>query len=471
MSTLPARLLIILMLCGSGCGKSAKTEVKSDVNYSKEVMEIAEWSGSPPEVVAEVRSLPSSELKKLTNAYVIETGQSDSYWQLRLARDLAVPFLISVLEREDAFKKNAADMILPESPGSRALAFLKMGEHPELKPHLLKWAATGDENVLRKIDSHLVAFGSDDLLGHVEMLFEHPDMFVSSGARSGALDAIKAGRAEPRFREYVWEHSVKLLQSKKPPGMYDPIRLMMALDEKAAQEVLLSPAVMRVDFPLLPEALSTLNGSKNPPPADFLDNLVQNAPPVPVHRRHQLWAAAIAGLILHKDPRASNYVESILSEPEKHGEELVLSAWKSRFRIHGRIPILDQAYESYEKADYQLGPLSQEEKDIILIGRLDSEVKNGGFWQWYSNADGRNFEETAKAQEKLGANKHANLVRQANRLFGSSGPSREREKMEAALEKMPDKEAVKMDALSDAWYDLPSWLLQAYEWEWQRSGQ
>lgn len=439
-----------------------------DKEYSKEVLEIAKQIAVAPEVVAEARSLSAADLEALTDAYLGEVHQSPSYWRLMPARDLATPYLIAAFQRENPFKQNDPSSTPGDSPASRALSFLQLGIHTELKAHLLRWLKTSDEIVYKVINRALVAFGTDDLLPHVKVLFEHEDMFVSSGARSGALEAIKAGRAETAFKKYVWEHSEELMQGAKPPSMYDPIRLLVAIDEEAAKHLLLDPSVMRHDHPLLAEALGTLNRLKCPPDVAFLNSLVADDTLAPKHRKDRIHQAAIFGLIVRHDPTASTHVERIISAPGNFNEDMVLAAWTARFTFKGLLPIYDSAFEAYGKAGYELDGLSRDKQDIILMHYLDAEVRNGGFWQWYYNDFGRFGVITWMALKKVGATKHAKVVNEANRIFGRGGPPQSRELVQKALSALSGKSAQKMDELNAAWGGLPSWALNAAAWDWSR---
>ena len=158
----------------------------------------------------------------------------------------------------------------------------------------------------------------------------------------------------------------------------------------------------------------------------------------------------------------------MLAQPEQFGEEMVLSAWTARFQLRKLTPLHDLAHEAFEKAGYEVAGLSPMERGVMLMSYLDSEVRNGGFSQWYFNDFGRFGLETQKALEKIGAAKHAEVVAKANRLFGWRGPPSTREKVQQALEAMSEKNAQVMDDLNDAWYELPSWQLQAAAWDWQR---
>jgi hypothetical protein len=377
---------------------------------------------------------------------VKEVHQSPAYWRLRPASDLAAPYLIAVFERENPFERNDAS-IVPESPASRALDFLKIGVHAPLKSHLLRWLKKGDKDTFRVIARHLIAFGSDDLIPDVAVLFEHEDKSVSGWARMGALEAIKSGRAEPVFRQYVWNHCVELLNRSDAPRDHDPIRLLYALDQAATGKLLLGPSVMRSDHPLLAEALSTLNELQSPPSAEFLNAFLSDDTLQPDAIRR----AALSGLIIRNDPNASVYVENILNHPAQFREEMVLAAWSARFNLRGLKMTSESAFEIYRKAGYKMDSLSPDERDMILMHYLDSEVRNGGLWQWYFNGFGCFADETRKALEKTGAKEHAKVIAAANKLFGFFGPPSNEEKMREVVDAMSDKKSQKLDELTEAW--------------------
>ncbi len=441
------------------------------MEFSPEILTLAAQLGLEPEEVAGLRDLFPEQVKELTDAYLVGTDQGSAYPRLVAVKDLAIPHLIAAFDLEDPFQKNGSPPLQRECPASQALSLLERGVHPELKRLLLRWVARGDEDILRTITSHLVAFGSDDLLPAVEMLFDHPDEFVSSGARGSALGAIKAGRAQPLFRKYVWEHSVRLLHSRSVVMLgYDPTRLIAALDQNEAKKVLLSPEVLRADHPLLPEILSMLNQLKSPAPADFLAALIDGSQPVDKFKSTGVKSSAIFGLISHDDPRAAKHVENILSAPDRYGEHLVLTAWRARFKLRGIEPVVERVLFSYGEADEKIAALSRDERDILLISGLAAAVMSEGFQHWYSSEgeDGETFNETWRALKKIGAPRHAKLVARANALFGWWGPPLDREKLQAALDSMSSRKLAKMQDLTLEWFHTTDWTIDAMAWEWKR---
>lgn len=324
---------------------------------------------------------------------------------------------------------------------------------------------TNDRHILNSIASHLVSFGSDDLLPAVETLFEHDDTFVSGNARDGALQAIGDGRAANGFREYVWHHCVKLLRSAKPPHDYDPIRLLWALDKEAIKQVLLDHVVPFPNHTFLPKALATLNSLKCPPPAAILEMLLTDDT---LKEKDSVREQAVLGLILQNHPSGKGYIDKIFRKPKAFSDDMVLAAWNARYQMRGLTSIYDKAFEVFEAAGYKMDDaLSPDERSIVIIHYLDEEISNGGFWQWYFN-EGELADEALRALEKIGARPHAAVLRKANRLFGWKGPPKIREELHQALKKMSDRTSGKMSDLNHAWFDLPTWQLAAAAWDWKR---
>jgi hypothetical protein len=88
--------------------------------------------------------------------------------------------------------------------------------------------------------------------------------------------------------------------------------------------------------------------------------------------------------------------------------------------------------------------------------------------QWYFNNYGCHAAETLKTLEEIGATQHAAIIAKANSQFGTSGPAKERKKVQAQLERLPEKSSELLSTLSKQWYKLPPVRLIMYEWDWKR---
>ena len=69
--------------------------------------------------------------------------------------------------------------------------------------------------------------------------------------------------------------------------------------------------------------------------------------------------------------------------------------------------------DEYEK----VSTFSKSRQAIFVTWRLEAEVNNGGFNQYYYNSSGQYADKTEEALKLLGANKFADLVKRANTVY------------------------------------------------------
>jgi hypothetical protein len=82
----------------------------------------------------------------------------------------------------------------------------------------------------------------------------------------------------------------------------------------------------------------------------------------------------------------------------------------------------------------------------IHIERLEAEVNNGGFDQFFFNAAGDNAAATIEALESVGARATAEIVRRACARFPDGMPSANRFERQEALEAVsPDSDAFEQE--------------------------
>ena len=82
------------------------------------------------------------------------------------------------------------------------------------------------------------------------------------------------------------------------------------------------------------------------------------------------------------------------------------------------------AFDRLAKVGFEA--LTEKEKTLATVWKLEAGVMNEGFTHYYSSADGDLAFHGPVALEGIGARSLAQLVRQANALFGPAGPPRDR---------------------------------------------
>jgi len=83
--------------------------------------------------------------------------------------------------------------------------------------------------------------------------------------------------------------------------------------------------------------------------------------------------------------------------------------------------------------------LTEEEKVLATVWKLESEVENEGFVRYYSSAAGNQAFFGPTALKEIGARHMAGVVAKANAVFGPEGPPRERASREHAVRALSDE--------------------------------
>src|SRR5262245_52128884 len=81
--------------------------------------------------------------------------------------------------------------------------------------------------------------------------------------------------------------------------------------------------------------------------------------------------------------------------------------------------------------------LSRIQRDALCVMNFQAELNNGGMHQYLLNSSGDFARETPEVFRRIGADKAARILEEANALFGSSGPSMDRAIRMAALLALP----------------------------------
>jgi hypothetical protein len=116
--------------------------------------------------------------------------------------------------------------------------------------------------------------------------------------------------------------------------------------------------------------------------------------------------------------------------------------------MKGIVHLAEEAGECYRAAKYKLEVIPEPFRGMIFVHYLDAEIRNGGLDQWYFNNYGCHAAETLKTLEEIGATQHAAIIAKANSQFGTSGPAKERKKVQAQLERLPEKSSELLSTLS-----------------------
>lgn len=117
------------------------------------------------------------------------------------------------------------------------------------------------------------------------------------------------------------------------------------------------------------------------------------------------------------------------------------------------VEIVDPITDKYLESGF--GCLNKKEFILFSVWMLETEVNNGGFNQFYYNSAGDIANEVVHSLNEIGAPKTAQIVLEANRLFGDFGPPSKREERQVRLEEIELSFEEEFEAVDARFYDYP----------------
>ena len=99
--------------------------------------------------------------------------------------------------------------------------------------------------------------------------------------------------------------------------------------------------------------------------------------------------------------------------------------------------------------------LTEKEKTLATVWKLEAAVENGGFVRYYSSAAGDFAFHGPTALENIGARHMAEVVTKANAVFGPGGPPRDRPTRERLVQAFADETRRTLEALDNQFVESP----------------
>ena len=96
--------------------------------------------------------------------------------------------------------------------------------------------------------------------------------------------------------------------------------------------------------------------------------------------------------------------------------------------------------------------LTPGQRALWALWVVDGEVANGGFEQFFFNSSGSLMDESIDSAERVGADHHAQILRQAAALYPNSEVPEDRDERERLLQSFPKSADRTLRALADRWY-------------------
>jgi hypothetical protein len=398
--------------------------------------EVTDWDAASA-------ALPVSpvELVSLVGELTRRRLEWDELAGLRSAGGTAVPLLLAALRDGAVQVHRYGPSVLDGSPLETALELLEPFAVPEadaLSPAL----HCPDDAIKQQALLHLAKCGRDDAIPALTDALDSGSEGCRTWAMMGLEFLAKSGRGSAEFREALFRAVVPRLADREyGPAEHAP-RALLALDRQRAAEVLLSDHWFRAENPKSYELLEALAGAKVPVPGRPLRRLLEGLKPkadgFPFDRAYALGLCLLAAT---EGEGANDLIDDAIAWGNDH---VRTGAAEACLRVAGVVDAHGVAYARYR--DGGVAALTPPQLHFLAIQWLDWEVCNGGFTQFYFNSSGELARSAEQAARVVGCDEVAEIVREANALFGPGGPAADRSERADQLSRIDLERLSPMDS-------------------------
>jgi hypothetical protein len=370
------------------------------------------------------------------------------------AREHAVPYLMAALEKATA-ERTPADT--EDSPAAKGLAqiidCLESEAPKEAIPLVSRHLDHPDEWVRRSAAQFLASSGHDEALEILASIFKTDDCSLEDGVVNGLLAVLQAKRAGPSFRRRMFD----LLATWKrwdyqTPGILldlDPTRGAALLTEHSL--LLGKPEQLHNILDALHERGISVDESVLLKLVGSIEILDENRPWDDNARAMKF---AIQLLAPHSSSAATAAIEQATKSPWKNVREGAARALAARAGI-------EEPYRFVWELSERLGDdaLTLPQRYVREATRLQNEVENGGFAQYFLNSSGDHWREAQDALIAIGCKGDLAILRKTLVAFAGGAPSVDRDTRRAQLARIPgddgDLDSPPFDAACSQYYKDP----------------
>lgn len=119
---------------------------------------------------------------------------------------------------------------------------------------------------------------------------------------------------------------------------------------------------------------------------------------------------------------------------------------------------LDQALAALQQAGWQVDALPPRTQELVALWRLEADIHNGGFLQFFCNWGEANCRTAIAALETLGATQRLTLVRRMRAVLDRLDGSPEIRRLMDLYTQLDEAEQAELETLDEAYWDCPERL-------------
>ncbi|NRA26186.1 MAG: DUF4375 domain-containing protein [Opitutales bacterium] len=386
--------------------------------------------------------------------FVLEVSTSREAWgEAQILRELGQrthPAILKLLGDEDLYDrlvKPTGEDLLPEAPFNRACDILGDVPPKEAVAALAPFLNDPSEQIRKDAALAIAKTGAAEIIPHVRKAFSDTDEYVRSYALMGLEFSLnRDGLAETVPGELFSDVKHLLEKGHNSDKAAD---ILFGFDSEEAKEFFLSSEVFSADSRIVHEVLETLANAKVPVQRELLLRLISalDTSDLEYPRTYAL-GEALRLLGQMQNPEDREFLSARLTHSEDRVAE---GAAAGLLCSHGLEGFEKRIWESEEKSGYDSLPKHQRFYSAVFM--FDAEINNGGLAQYFLNSSADNWRDALAGLEAMGSKDRLAVVREAISLFGSDGPSENRDKRQDQLSKLYRKNDSIFDALESRYYD------------------
>ncbi|MCP5532695.1 MAG: DUF4375 domain-containing protein [Akkermansiaceae bacterium] len=404
------------------------------------------------EAAEAAKSWSDDQVASATRHFILEVSSSREAWgEARILRELdqrthpTVLKLLGDANLYDRLVKPTGEDLLPEAPFNRACDILGDAPPKEAVAALAPFLNDPSEQIRKDAALAIAKTGAAEIIPHVRKAFSDADEYVRSYALMSLEFSLGRDGLEETVPGELFSDVKTLLE--KGHNSDKAADILFRFDSEEAKDYFFSPEVFRADSRIVHEVLETLANAKVPVQRELLLGLISalDTSDLKYPRTYAL-GEALRLLGQMQNP------EEFLSTRLTHAEDRVAEgAAAGLLCSHGLEGFDKRIWESEEKSGYD--SLSDHQRYYSAVFMCDAEIDNGGLAQYFVNSSGDNWRDALAGLEAMGSTDRLGVVKEAISLFGSDGPSENRDKRQDQLSKLYKKNDSIFDSLESRYYD------------------
>ncbi|MES2475948.1 MAG: DUF4375 domain-containing protein [Verrucomicrobiota bacterium] len=300
-------------------------------------------------------------------------------------------------------------------------------ESPSQAVRNLTSALTSNKDQIRSGAARmLAAMGSASALPGTLKALASDDYFVRGGAIGGIKTAMEA-TPDDVFRRGVFDPLAAFLSTKTAGGMLhtEVPSLLLTLDRKQAESILISESVLTLDSEWLPAILDALTAGAALPPLETIRRLLSDLE----SGMFEFWhpelahAAILRALMAIRAPEAEETLRRVIKEKPTLADK----ASRMLLELHGIDP-MDVYLRLLDRVEGSgIESLAEVEQNFYAVMVFTAECDNGGIQQYFTNTSSEHARQAFRALQVIDAPNAADFLRKVMMLFGKQGPPEDRD--------------------------------------------